>query len=139
MLQGLSVTDKYTVKLYDIVIGYTQLEKADPPLGLVAGKIELENIDSGYDFFSVYCKETESLINVDYPDFKFIDAENIRGLNLFTTNDELISGKTITIRGFDSDSFEVEVIGIQKNIYESLFPAHIDAYENQFKSQLRSD
>jgi hypothetical protein len=133
------VTGRYIVKLYDVVIGYTELEKADPPLGMVAGKMELENIDSGYDFFSVYCKETESQINVDDPDFKFIDAENIRGLNLFTASDELVSGETMTIRGFDSDSFEIEIVGIQKSTFASLFPSHIDAYENQFKSQLRSD
>ena len=91
--------------------------------------MELENIESGYDFFSVYCKETESQINVDYPDFKFIDAESIRGLNIFNAKDVPIIGEVATIRGFDSDSFEIEITGI---------PAHTEPYENQFKSQLRS-
>ncbi|WP_024872680.1 hypothetical protein [Tolumonas lignilytica] len=129
----------YSVKLYDIVIGHTQLEKADPPLGMVAGKMELQNIDSGYDFFSVYCKETEAQINVDYPDFKFIDAESIRGLGVFDAHDVQVNGATTTIRGFDSDSFEIEVAGIPKTEYASLFPEHTAAYENQFKSQLRSE
>ena len=133
------MSGKYSVKLYDVVIGYTQLEKADPPLGLVSGKIELQNLDSGYDFFSVYCKETEAQINVDYPDFKFIDAESIRGLGIFNSLDIPINGTTTTIRGFDSDSFEIEVTGIPKTEYESLFPEHNAAYENQFKAQLRSE
>ena len=132
------MTERYAVKLYDVVIGYTSLEKADPPLGMVSGKMALENIESGYDFFSVYCKETESQINVDYPDFKFIDAESIRGLNIFNAKDAPIIGEVATIRGFDSDSFEIEITGIPKHDYATLFPAHTEAYENQFKSQLRS-
>ena len=132
------MTERYAVKLYDVVIGYTSLEKADPPLGMVSGKMELENIESVYDFFSVYCKETESQINVDYPDFKFIDAESIRGLNIFNAKDIPIVGEVATIRGFDSDSFEIEITGIPKHDYATLFPLHTEAYENQFKSQLRS-
>ncbi len=130
------MSGKYSVKLYDIVIGYTQLEKADPPLGMVGGKIELQNIDSGYDFFSAYCKETEAQINVEYPDFKFIDAESIRGLGVFDTKDSQIAGAAMTIRGFDSDSFEIEINGIPKAEYEALFPEHTAAYENQFSAQL---
>lgn len=133
------MSDKYSVKLYDVVIGYTQFEKADPPLGMVSGKIELLNIDSGYDFFSVYCKETESQINVDYPDFKFIDAESIRGLSVFHPQETPISGTTVTIRGFDNDGFEIEVAGIPKTEYETLFPEHTAAYENMFSVQLRTE
>lgn len=132
------MTERYAVKLYDVVIGYTALEKADPPLGMVSGKMAFENIESGYDFFSVYCKETESQINVDYPDFKFIDAESIRGLNIFNAKDIPIVGEVATIRGFDSDSFEIEITGIPKHDYAALFPSHTEAYENQFKSQLCS-
>ena len=133
------MSGKYSVKLYDVVIGYTQLEKADPPLGMVGGKIELQNIDSGYDFFSAYCKETEAQINVEYPDFKFIDAESIRGFGVFNAEDTPIAGTVTTIRGFDSDSFEVEITGISKTEYEALFPEQTAAYENQFTAQLRTE
>lgn len=132
------MTERYAVRLYDIVIGYTSLEKADPPLGMVSGKMELENIESGYDFFSVYCKETESQINVDYPDFKFIDAQSIRGLNVVNAKNMPVAGEIINVKGFDSDSFEIEISGIPQSDYATLFPVHVDAYENQFKSQLRS-
>ena len=133
------MSEKYSVKLYDVVIGYTRFEKADPPLGMVAGKIELLNIDSGYDFFSVYCKETEAQINVDYPDFKFLDAESIRELGVFHPQEAAVNGTAVTIRGFDSDGFEIEVTGIPKIEYETFFPEHTAAYEDMFNVQLRTE
>lgn len=130
----------YSIKLYDIEIGITALEKSDPPLGQVSGKVQFNSdaIPSGYDFFAAYCKETDAQINVDYPDFKFLDAENIRGLAVFAAPDQSIPATSVVIRGFDSEGFEIELNGIEKASYQSLFPDYVANYENQFQSRLNS-
>lgn len=130
----------YSIKLYDIEIGISALEKSDPPLGQVCGKIQFnsDSIPSGYDFFAAYCKETEAQINVDYPDYKFIDAENIRGLSVMTEAGETIPAGSLIIRGFDSEGFEIELNAIEKPVFQRLFPAHVDAYEHQFSMRLNN-
>lgn len=130
----------YSIKLYDIEIGISALEKSDPPLGQVCGKIQFNSdaIPSGYDFFAAYCKETEAQINVDYPDYKFIDAENIRGLSVMTEAGETIPAGSLIIRGFDSEGFEIELNAIDKPVFQHLFPAHVDAYEHQFSMRLNN-
>lgn len=130
----------YSIKLYDIEIGVSALEKADPPLGQVCGKIQFNSdaIPSGYDFFSAYCQETESQINVNYPDYKFLDAENIRGLSVFTEDGQAIAATSMIIRGFDSEGFEIELNGIEKTVYQELFPEHTAAYDNQFSMRLNA-
>lgn len=130
----------YIIRLYDIVVGQTHFEKADPPLGQVTGKFIFDPnaIPSGYDFFSAYCQETESQINVDYPDYKFLDAENIRGLSVFTEDGKEIAATSMIIRGFDSEGFEIELNGIEKTVYQELFPEHTAAYDNQFSLRLNT-
>ncbi len=126
----------YVVRLYDIQIGSSSLEKSDAARGQVSGDLTFVNIESGYDFLSAYCKETESQINADVEELKFIEAEAIRGLNVVTAEGHDIPASQIVIRGLDSGTYEIELSGISGSDYAVLFPEYLAAYEQMFTLKL---
>lgn len=126
----------YVVRLYDIQIGSSSLEKSDAARGQVSGDLTFVNIESGYDFLSAYCKETESQINADVEELKFIEAEAIRGLNVVTAEGHDIPASQIVIRGLDSGTYEIELSGISASDYAALFPEYLAAYEQMFTLKL---
>lgn len=133
------MSSSYQIKLYDIVIGHSDLETYDPPNGLVSGVITFQGIESGYDFLSAYCKETEAQINADIDELKFIEAESIRGLNVTDLQDHPVNAEKITIRGLDSGTFEIELTGIPLNEYQQQFPQYVEAYEKLFTLKLSNN
>lgn len=76
-----------TIKLYDIFLDNkkivaTELEKADAPMGIVFGRVMLNNIVSGYDFLKTYCVKNNIVIITDYPEDKLIGTANIPNLKV---------------------------------------------------------
>ena len=69
---GVTLADRfYMTKVYDILldnkkIGTTELEKADAPMGIVFGRINLISTDSAYHFFKKYCQTKNIKIVTDY-------------------------------------------------------------------------
>ena len=55
----------FTIKLEDQIIGTTEFEFADAPMGVVYGKINFINIESPYLLFKNYCLENNIHINYD--------------------------------------------------------------------------
>ena len=111
-----------------IRIGTTEFESADPPMGIVTGKIVFENIDSGYDFFKDYCEKNKIKINTDYPNDKFIDTQVIPELKVFAKNKIELKGFGAFITGFDSECFEITFGGIDSEFYKTEFKKHYDKY-----------
>ncbi len=130
------MSSSYQIRLYDTVIGESGLETYDPPNGLVSGVVTFHSIESGYDFLSAYCKETDAQINADIDELKFIEAESIRGLNVADLQGLPVNAEKITIRGLDSGTFEIELTGIPDNEYQQQFPEYIEAYEKLFTLKL---
>ena len=123
----------YNILLDNKKIGTTELEKADAPMGLVFGKINFINIDSGYYFFKTYCQTTNIKIVTDYPEDKFISTADIPNLKILNQNEIEIKGEGISIEGMDSDTFDITVLGIPYPFYEEEFPHHVKAYNEMFK------
>lgn len=48
---------KYQIELEGKLIGTTMLEKADAPIGVIFGLMQLDNIGSPYDFFKKILQE----------------------------------------------------------------------------------
>jgi hypothetical protein len=65
---------KYILELDGVNIGYTEFEYADPPMGVVHGKIIFDGIDSPYNLFRNHCEKYKIQINSDFPKEKFIDT-----------------------------------------------------------------
>jgi len=118
-------------KLYNIFlgknkIGTTELEKADPSMGVVFGKIDFTNINSGYNFFKDYCSKNK-LGFTDHLEDALILTRDIPNLKVFDQADNEIKGLACSVSGTDSDCFEISIEGIPYPFYESEFPHHVKA------------
>jgi hypothetical protein len=127
-------TKRYDIFLDDKIIGTTELEKADAPMGVVFGDIELHEISSGYEFFKSYCMTNGIEIINDYPEDKLIATSHIPTMKIMNSNGVEIKGQGTSIDGMDSDVFEVTILGIPYPFYEEEFPHHVKAYEDQFRT-----
>lgn len=123
----------YNILLDDKIIGTTELEKADAPMGVVFGDIKLNDISSGYEFFKSYCVTNGIEIINDYPEDKLIATSDIPKLKIINSNGIEIKGQGTSIDGMDTDIFEVTILGVPYPFYEEEFPHHVKAYENKFK------
>lgn len=120
-------TKRYDIFLDEKVIGTTELEKADAPMGVVFGNIKLYDISSGYEFFKSYCMTNGIEIINDYPKDKLIATSDIPTLKIITTDGVEIKGQGTSIDGMDSDVFEITILGIPYPFYEEEFPHHVKA------------
>ncbi len=124
---------KYLIKLVGKTIGFSYLEENDSPMGVVIGKIYFENnISSGYEFFSEYCRNFNIPINEDIPKEKFISTQSIEDLTVFSEDGIEIKGVGVYVVGFE-DEFQIEVFGVPYPFYGEEFPHHVEADENRFK------
>lgn len=126
-------TQQYDIFLDDKIIGTTELEKADAPMGVVFGNVTFNNIISGYDFFKTYCLTNNIKIIADYPDDKLIATSDIPKLKILNSKGIEIKGQGTSINGMDSDVFEVTILGVPYPFYEEEFLHHVKASEDQFK------
>lgn len=124
---------RYEIFLDDKVIGTTELEKADAPMGVVFGNVAFDNIISGYDFLKTYCLTNNIEIITDYPDDKLIATADIPNLKVVNPNGIEIKGQGANINGTDNDAFEITILGVPYPFYEEEFPHQVKAYNNQFK------
>jgi len=124
---------RYDIFLGDKIIGTTELEKADAPMGVVFGIITFDNIISGYNFLKTYCLTNNIEIITDYPDDKLIATADIPNLKVVNPNGIEIKGQGININGMDNDVFEITILGVSYPFFEEEFPHHVKAYSDQFK------
>lgn len=127
-----------TIKRYDIflddkIIGTTELEKADAPMGVVFGRIHFSNIIGDYDFIKRYCLENSIELASDYPEDKLISTRTIDKLKIRNENGVEIKGLGNQISGMDGDEFEITIEGVAYPFFEEEFPHHLKAYNDQFK------
>ncbi len=124
---------KYLIHLDKKYIGYSFLESADAPMGVVLGKIYFEGIDSPYKFIKDYCKSNNIILNEDDPDDETIFTQSIDSISVCSESGVIIEGLGSTISGFKGEGYEIDIFGIPYPFYEEEFPHHRAAYENQFK------
>lgn len=126
-------TTNYDIFLDHEIIGKTELEKADVPMGVVFGVIGFTNTILGYDFFKKYCLENNIEIADDYPEDKLISTRTIKNLVVKNNYGIEIASLGNQISGMDNDEFEITLEGIDHQFFEEEFPHHVKAYEDQFK------
>ncbi len=124
---------RYNIFLDDKLIGTTELEKADAPMGVVFGNVTFDNIVSGYDFLKTYCLTNNIEIITDYPDDKLIATTDIPNLKVNNPNGIEIKGQGTNINGMDSDVFEITILGVSYPFFEKEFPHQVKTYNDQFK------
>ena len=124
---------KYNIYLKEVLIGTTELEKADAPMGVAFGLIEFNGIESPYEFFKEYCLKNNIVINTDDPEFEFIDTQVMSELKAFRQDGLEIKGVAgNAITGMKIEGYEISILGINYPFYEKEFPHHVKEYENMF-------
>ena len=124
----------YIIKLDNVIIGHTELEKADPPMGVVFGRIYDENRNISYEFIKSYCQNNGIELADDYPEDKFISTRTIENLRIFTPSGVEIKGLGNQVSGMDDDEFEISIEGIDSSFYANEFPHHVKDYDETLMS-----
>ena len=119
---------KYILELDGVNIGYTEFEYADPPMGVVHGKIIFDGIDSPYNLFRNHCEKYKIQINSDFPKEKFIDTVVIPELKILLQNGSQLPGWGAAITGMDSDEFEIQFGGIASELMQTESKHHFLKY-----------
>lgn len=125
---------QYTVSLNNIKIGTTELEHSDAPMGVVFGKINFLDIESGYKFFKTYCSANGIDILTDYPEDKILTTGDIPSLIVTNQSGVEIKGVGCNIEGMDSDKFDILILGVPYPFYEEEFPHHVKFYRDKFNA-----
>jgi hypothetical protein len=128
----------FKVLLSNKVIGVTSLEKADVPMGVLFGHLQLDNIDNGYDFFKSYCLQEHIGFTDDKKD-KLITTRHISKLKVIDTDNTEIKGSSISVAGQGKNDFEITIEGVPHNIFGFRFKHHVDHYNNLFDRYVVKD
>jgi hypothetical protein len=119
----------YQIWLADTLIGTTLLEKGDPPMGGVFGRIMPIIEDFGYDYIKQFYSSRNIGID-DYPEDKVIFTRATELLRVITPEGKVIESLGNQIYGMDSDEFEVCLEGVGYPFYAEEFPKQCADYEN---------
>jgi hypothetical protein len=122
---------KYILELDGVKIGYTEFEYADPPMGVVHGRILFEEVDSPYDFFKNHCKKFNVEITADLPKDQLITTYIIPQLKVILENGKELQGWGGAIEGMDSDEFKIEFSGVSRELMQTEFRHHLKKYNEQ--------
>ncbi|MDM8350880.1 hypothetical protein P8H27_18555 [Pseudomonas sp. sp1636] len=104
------------------LIGWSDLEAGDPPMGVAFGQ---------FIPITSYDKIQASIIASNELDqyHLSLSAKTAENLNLEATGGIHITDLSTE---FGGEAIEVSVLGIESSVYEKLFPEHVLAYKNQF-------
>ncbi|MCB0712346.1 MAG: hypothetical protein KDD67_08470 [Ignavibacteriae bacterium] len=124
---------EYNIYLSDELVGKTELEYADPPMGVIFGKITSTGSDFGYDFLKDYCKDHEVEIRADYRGDRFIATAKLPSLKVVNSEGVEIRGVGNQISGRDQEGFEISIEGVPYPLFETEFPEQVKAYHKKFE------
>ncbi len=127
------MSKKYLIYLNNIFLGFTHLEAADAPMGVVTGKILIEYEGCFYTLIRDYCKNNEISVNEDNPALEAIFTQSIAGLKVVNDGGVEIKGQGAIIQGFKEEGYEIDIFGIPYPFYDEEFPHHREAYESMYK------
>lgn len=123
----------YNIYLDDILLGTTQLEKADAPMGVAYGKMILINDEFNYQHIKEYCASNEIGLACDFPEDNLIATTTIETLIVKDENGVVIPADGNQITGMDATGFEISLEAIPYPFYGDEFPHHRKAYDKIFK------
>ena len=124
----------YRVELGGRTIGETKLETADPPMGVVGGRIEFQIDENPFELIKRHCEESGATINDFDSDLEYIDTQTIDDLRIYRADGREIEGIAGgAFSGFREEGYYVTILGVPYPFYAEEFPHHCDAYDNQFK------
>ena len=115
---------EYKIFLDDVLIGTTNFEFADVPMGVVYGKVNFIDFKNPYFFFKKYCDKND----IDYhfiDDEKYIQTFELKLIKISNNSDFIRNGASFC--GFNED-FQIEMYNISSKIMKSEFLHHYYHY-----------
>ena len=115
---------EYKIFLDDVLIGTTNFEFADVPMGVVYGKVNFIDFKNPYFFFKKYCDSND----IDYQfidDEKYIQTFELKLIKISNNSDFIRNGASFC--GFNED-FQIEMYNISSEIMKSEFLHHYYDY-----------
>ena len=115
---------EYKIFLDDVLIGTTNFEFADVPMGVVYGKVNFIDFKNPYFFFKKYCDKND----IDYQfidDEKHIQTFELKLIKISNNSDFIRNGASFC--GFNED-FQIEMYNISSKIMKSEFLHHYYDY-----------
>jgi hypothetical protein len=115
---------EYKIFLDDVLIGTTNFEFADVPMGVVYGKVNFIDFKNPYFFFKKYCDTND----IDYhfiDDEKYIQTFELKLIKISNNSDFIRNGASFC--GFNED-FQIEMYNISSKIMKSEFLHHYYDY-----------
>ena len=115
---------EYKIFLDEILIGTTNFEFADVPMGVVYGKVNFIDFKNPYFFFKKYCDTND----IDYhfiDDEKYIQTFELKLIKISNNSDFIRNGASFC--GFNED-FQIEMYNISSKIMKSEFLHHYYDY-----------
>ncbi|MFX0558684.1 hypothetical protein ACOCEA_17940 [Maribacter sp. CXY002] len=129
------MNNTYKIHLNGVLIGTSELEKADAPMGVAFGLIKFNGIESPYEFFKEYCLKNQIELASDYPEDKMISTMSIPKLKITSDNGIEVKGVGNQITGMDNEEYEISIFGIPYPFYKEEFPHHVKEYGNMFNKE----
>ncbi len=102
---------RFDVLVDDIVVGWTELESGDPPMGVASGLLHPNDAYAAV--------RPGATFRVRTPDGKLF--EPTAGVHVVDYSTDI-----------ESDGIEISVLGLDSAVYRTYFAAHVRAYEARF-------
>ena len=115
---------EYKIFLDDVLIGTTNFEFADVPMGVVYGKVNFIDFKNPYFFFKKYCDTN----NTDYQfidDEKYIQTFDLKLIKISNNSDFIRNA--VSFYGINED-IQIEMYNISSKIMKSEFLHHYYDY-----------
>ncbi len=113
----------------ETLIGRSELEGGDPPMGVAAGAFEP---NAAFAELRESMKPARDGTGKEQNDIRFLS-----GLRATTAKDVPLVGASVEVFEYGEASapfaWEVFCVGVEQPSYQELFPHHVKAYEDQFK------
>lgn len=110
----------YRVLHRGVLVGHSSLEHGDPPMGVAFGEFVPA---AGYEAIAAYCKSNHA----DQSELALVvqaeDGLNIPCIGVGVLDYSEQAGEPYA---------ELNVLGIEHDVYAALFPQHVAAYDRQF-------
>ena len=115
----------FVVKYKDNIVGHTKFEFGDPPMGIVHGDLLSEKLD----------KITKLNVSISEGSIQIYE-----GFEIYTSDGEKIeTAGAVSIQNDPSmpPPFDWQIAAhyIDSDIYEKLFPHHVEKYNNSFQGK----
>ena len=117
---------EYKIFLDDILIGTTNFEFADVPMGVVFGKVNFIDIENPYLFIKSYYLKNKTYFEHDDCE-EFLTSQIQRFIKVYKDNNEELIGWGAYLSGL-KDDFQIDFMGIESDLMLAEFPHHVKQY-----------